>query len=61
VVDEVLIEPGELLIFDNLALAHGRRGRRAAGELHQRIYGYREVTVPQQVALPDHWFTANGW
>ncbi|MEJ7629029.1 MAG: hypothetical protein WKF54_05500 [Nocardioidaceae bacterium] len=31
VVVEVRLQPGELLLFDNLALAHGRRGSRAPG------------------------------
>ncbi len=61
VVEEILIAPGEMLIFDNLAVTHGRRGRRTAGELHQRIYGYRELPVPEQVALRDHWLTSIGW
>jgi Taurine catabolism dioxygenase TauD, TfdA family len=33
--------PGELLVFDNLAVAHGRRGRRKPGELRQRMFGHR--------------------
>jgi hypothetical protein len=35
------LQPGELLVFDNLALAHGRRGTRKPGELHQRMFGHR--------------------
>ena len=61
VVEEVLIAPGEMLIFDNLAVTHGRRGRRAAGELHQRVYGHRDLAVPDQVALRDQWLTSIGW
>jgi alpha-ketoglutarate-dependent taurine dioxygenase len=34
------LQPGELLVFDNLAFAHGRRGRRRPGELHQRMFGH---------------------
>ena len=34
------LQPGELLVFDNLALAHGRRGTRRPGELHQRMFGH---------------------
>jgi hypothetical protein len=37
----VALQPGELLIFDNLAMAHGRRGRRRPGELRQRVFGHR--------------------
>ena len=36
---EVPLRPGDLLVFDNLALAHGRRGSRKPGELHQRSTG----------------------
>jgi hypothetical protein len=35
------LQPGQLLVFDNLAMAHGRRGTRRPGELHQRMYGHR--------------------
>lgn len=61
-VDEVAIEicvrPGELLVFDNFAVAHGRRGTRQPGELHQRLYGHRALSVEQQVELRDHVLTA---
>jgi hypothetical protein len=35
------LQPGELLLFDNLVLAHGRRGTRKPGELHQRMFGQK--------------------
>jgi hypothetical protein len=50
---EVALRPGELLVFDNLRLAHGRRGSRMPGELHQRIYGYRSLPLAAQRALRD--------
>ena len=50
---EVRLEPGELLLFDNLAVAHGRRGRRAPGELHQRAFGYRALEPSEQLKLRD--------
>lgn len=50
---EIALGPGDLLIFDNLALAHGRRGRRRAGELHQRVYGHRALSPAAQRALRD--------
>ena len=50
---EVCLQPGELLVFDNLALAHGRRGHRRPGELHQRLFGYRSVLPVDQAALRD--------
>jgi hypothetical protein len=34
------LRAGELLVFDNLAVAHGRRGTRNPGELHQRMFGH---------------------
>jgi hypothetical protein len=37
---EIALEPGELLLFDNLAVAHGRRGVRQPGELRQRVFGH---------------------
>lgn len=37
---EIPLQTGELLIFDNLALAHGRRGTRQPGELRQRVFGH---------------------
>jgi hypothetical protein len=50
---EVCLRPGELLVFDNLALAHGRRGVRRPGELNQRVFGHRAFAVDQQVELRD--------
>ena len=39
-----ILQPGDLLIVDNLRVAHGRRGRRPAEELVQYLYGARDVT-----------------
>lgn len=50
---EVCLRPGEVFVFDNLALAHGRRGTRRPGELNQRIFGHRALPVPEQIALRD--------
>ena len=44
----VALQPGELLVFDNLAWAHGRRGRRRPGELHQWMFGYRALSASRQ-------------
>jgi hypothetical protein len=44
----VALQPGELLVFDNLAVAHGRRGTRKAGELHQRVFGQRLQPAAQR-------------
>ena len=37
---EIPLGAGELLIFDNLAAAHGRRGTRQPGELRHRVFGH---------------------
>ena len=50
---EIALSPGDLLVFDNLALAHGRRGCRMPGELHQRVYGHRSMPPTAQRALRD--------
>ena len=50
---DVPLSPGGLLVFDNLALAHGRRGTRAPGELHQRVFGHRDVEPPGQRELRE--------
>jgi hypothetical protein len=47
------LRPGEMLIFDNLVLAHGRRGVRRPGELYQRVFGHRALPVEQQVDIRD--------
>lgn len=51
---DVSLRPGELLIFDNLMLAHGRRGIRRPGELNQRVFGHRALPVEQQINIRDH-------
>ena len=50
---EVALRPGELLVFDNLALAHGRSGVRRPGELRQRVYGHRRLSPAAQRELRD--------
>jgi hypothetical protein len=50
---EVALRGGELLVFDNLALAHGRRGARRPGELRQRVYGHRRLSPVAQCELRD--------
>jgi hypothetical protein len=49
---EVVVRPGELLVFDNLAFAHGRRGVRQPGELHQRVFG-RILSPPAQASVRE--------
>ena len=50
---EIIIEPGTVVVFDNLAMAHGRRGRRRPGELRQRVFGHRALEVKEQRTLRD--------
>lgn len=54
---EIPLQPGELLIFDNLAAAHGRRGTRQPGELRQRVFGHR-LQPAMQSELRDDVLTA---
>lgn len=57
---EVPLRPGDLLVFDNLAVAHGRRGSRRPGELHQRVYGHRSLSSTAQRALRDRFLAVFG-
>ncbi len=50
---EIGLRPGDLLIFDNLSHAHGRRGTRCPGELRQWVFGDRELNVARQVAARE--------
>jgi hypothetical protein len=54
---EIPLQPGELLIFDNLAVAHGRRGTRQPGELRQRVFG-DHLQPAMQSELRDSILTA---
>lgn len=47
----VLLCPGQLLMLDNLATAHGRLGIRKPLELHQLCVGFRNLDEPEQVVL----------
>jgi hypothetical protein len=51
--EEVVLSSGELLLFDNLATAHGRRGRRHPGELHQLCIGFGSLDLTGQAMLLD--------
>lgn len=55
---EVGLSPGELLVFDNFSLAHGRRGSRRAGELHQWVFGEEEVGLAEQFELRERVLSA---
>ena len=57
---EVCLSPGELLVFDNLAVAHGRRGIRQPGELRQWVFGESCAAVARQRKLRDRVLAAFG-
>ncbi len=50
---DIALQPGQLLIFNNLAVAHGRRGTRAPGELRQRVFGHKHLNPSVQRQLRD--------
>ena len=50
---DVRLEPGDLLVFDNHAVAHGRLGRRLPGELHQRFFGRTAAPVAALIRMRD--------
>jgi hypothetical protein len=50
---DVALSPGELLVFDNLAVAHGRRGGRRPGELHQWVFGAKAAGLSEQRRIRD--------
>jgi hypothetical protein len=58
--EEIVLASGELLVFDNLANAHGRRGRREAGELHQLCIGFAALNLADQATLLDRFLTCFG-
>jgi hypothetical protein len=50
---DIDLQHGELLLFDNLVLAHGRRGTRQPGELRQRVFGHRLQPADQRKLRDD--------
>jgi hypothetical protein len=53
----VIVQPGELLLIDNVRAIHGRVGTRAAGELHQFLIG-RTGCTPMDAHLIRRWLAA---
>jgi len=49
----VPLQPGELLVFDNFAVAHGRRGTRKPGELRQQMFGHSLQAAAQKKLRDD--------
>jgi hypothetical protein len=56
--EEVVLTEGQLLLFDNLAIGHGRRGRRNAGELHQLCIGFGSLDLAGQAPLLNRFLSA---
>lgn len=54
---QIVLAPGQVLIFDNLGCAHGRLGLRATRELHQHCVGFAAVTQDGQHAILRHVLT----
>jgi hypothetical protein len=55
---EIVLGSGQLLLFDNIAVGHGRRGRRNPGELHQLCIGFGSLDLIGQVALLNRFLSA---
>ena len=51
---QIVLHPGQVLIFDNLRSAHGRLGTRQAEELHQLCFGYPSLSPADQTAVLLH-------
>lgn len=51
-----VLEPGDLLVFNNVSTIHGRLGTRRPGELHQVLFGLRAVPASQSVVI-RRWLT----
>ena len=56
----IALAPGDVLLFDNLAVAHGRVGRRRPEELHQLCVGHRGLDATAQRAVRDSVLDAFG-
>jgi hypothetical protein len=56
--EEIVLGSGQVLLFDNIAVGHGRRGRRHPGELHQLCIGFGSLDLTGQVALLNRFLAA---
>jgi hypothetical protein len=54
----IVLRSEELLLIDNLRVAHGRLGRRRPNELHQLFVGYRSLGQLGQQALLERIFAS---
>ena len=57
---DIRLAPGDVLVFDNLAVAHGRRGARHPAELRQWIFGHRRVDLAAQAQVRDRFLARFG-
>jgi hypothetical protein len=53
----VRLAPGEVLLFDNLAVAHGRAGLRQTRELHQLCLGFPQARPEDQDRVLTHFLS----
>jgi hypothetical protein len=58
--ERVTLGSGEMLLFDNLAIAHGRLGQRHPNELRQLCIGYRRAELAAQSGIADRVVSAFG-
>lgn len=56
--ERILLGPGDLLLLDNLAIAHGRVGTRRELELDQLCVDYSSLPAPSQAVLRDRVLSA---
>lgn len=50
----IVLQPGQLLLIDNLRAVHGNDGRREAGELYQLMYGLERASAEDIAAIRMH-------
>jgi hypothetical protein len=58
VVSDIVLRPGDLLVFNNLVLAHGRAGTRQPGELRQWAFGHHAASPRRQEEILDEFLFA---
>lgn len=52
--ERVNLQPGQMIIFDNTRIGHGRLGHREAAELYQFMYGVKDLQQDDIQAIQDH-------
>lgn len=56
----IRLAPGESLLLDNVAVAHGRLGERRPREIVQLTFGYRGLDADRQKAIRDRLLSSFG-